>query len=156
MEHEYINKITEKVYLGCVEGAKDEEFLKKEGVTNILTCLNTANDHKVISLEQKIIEIVDEDSASIKKYFKDAISYIENASGKVYVHCWAGVSRSATIVIAYLMWKNKLSFNEAYWSVKNKRNFISPNEGFVKQLKEFEIILKENRLNYDSIDLEIF
>jgi dual specificity MAP kinase phosphatase len=150
--HDYINKITEKVFLGCVEGAKDEEFLKKVGVTNILTCLNSCNDHKVKSIEQKVIEIVDEETVKIIRYFKEAICYIENAIGKVYVHCWAGVSRSATIVIAYLMWKNKLSYNEAYWSVKNKRKFISPNEGFVKQLKDFERILSENEWKLEYID----
>lgn len=151
--NEYINKITDKVYLGCVEGAKQEEYLKEVGVTNVLTCLNTSNDHKILTIEQKVLEVVDEEGAKIIKFFKDAITYIENSFGKVYVHCWAGISRSATIVIAYLMWKNKLSYNEAYWSVKNKRKFISPNDGFVRQLKEFEKHLEDSQWRLEEINL---
>jgi protein-tyrosine phosphatase len=54
------------------------------------------------------------------------------------VHCWAGVSRSATIVIAYLMRKNKWPLETAMDYVKQKRNFINPNHGFLAKLKDFE------------------
>ena len=58
-----------------------------------------------------------------------------------------GISRSSTIVIAYLMWKTQATYNEAYFFVKNRRKFIPPNDGFVQQLKIFEKLLKDN--NYD-------
>ncbi|KAL5107998.1 Dual specificity protein phosphatase 12 [Taenia crassiceps] len=48
-----------------------------------------------------------------------------------------GVSRSATIVIAYLMWRFRMSFDEAYKKVLKSRR-VSPNEGFISQLKCFE------------------
>ena len=47
----------------------------------------------------------------------------------------AGVSRSASIVIAYLLWKERKSYNETYFYVKNKRRYIGPNIGFIMQLK---------------------
>jgi protein-tyrosine phosphatase len=55
-----------------------------------------------------------------------------------------GISRSASIVVAYLMYKNKMSYDEAFDEVKNKRSVISPNIGFQEQLKKFEKILKDN------------
>jgi protein-tyrosine phosphatase len=58
--------------------------------------------------------------------------------GNVLVHCYAGVSRSASIVIAYFMHKHKLSLLDAMKLVKSKRSCISPNVGFLLQLKEFE------------------
>ena len=62
----------------------------------------------------------------------------------VLVHCYAGVSRSASVVIAYLMNQHGMSLKDAYQYVKNKRYFIKPNEGFRKQLVQFqrELVLK--------------
>ena len=55
-----------------------------------------------------------------------------------------GISRSASIVIAYIMYKNKMPFNEAFDFVSKKRKVISPNTGFKDQLIKFEKIMKEN------------
>lgn len=49
-----------------------------------------------------------------------------------------GVSRSPTIVLAYLMHRYKMTTEDAIAYVKKKRPHIDPNEGFMKQLKEFE------------------
>lgn len=56
----------------------------------------------------------------------------------ILVHCHAGLSRSATIVCAYLIRKNGWSCEEAVSFVKKKRNRIRPNEGFIKMLKDYE------------------
>jgi len=50
----------------------------------------------------------------------------------VLVHCHMGVSRSATVVIAYLMKYFHMTHREAYNFVKKKRSVINPNEGFRK------------------------
>lgn len=72
-------------------------------------------------------------------FIRDAIA----KDGKVFVHCYAGVSRSATIVIAYLMFEHGLSYSAAIKLVKSKRPFINPNDGFRKQLLLFEKDLKK-------------
>lgn len=56
---------------------------------------------------------------------------------KVFVHCAAGVSRSASFVIAYLMKSKLMPYLDAYALVKCKRPIIKPNSGFVKQLEEY-------------------
>ncbi|KAL3831706.1 hypothetical protein ACJMK2_023425 [Sinanodonta woodiana] len=58
--------------------------------------------------------------------------------GCVLVHCNAGVSRSATIVIAYLMQFREMKYQEAFNYLKEKRPAICPNEGFRTQLLQFE------------------
>ena len=60
--------------------------------------------------------------------------------GVVLVHCRAGVSRSASIVIAYLMKELKLDFNTAYKLVLAARPIVSPNEGFEKQLRFYGVL----------------
>jgi protein-tyrosine phosphatase len=73
--------------------------------------------------------------------FEESNSYIDDIKAKngiVFVHCLMGKSRSATLVIAYLMKTLKMKFLEAYEHVKKARKIIFPNFGFLKQLREYE------------------
>ena len=74
------------------------------------------------------------------------IEFIDN-NKTILVHCREGVSRSSSIVIAYIMFKEKKTFSEVYNFVLSKKSNIKPNENFMKQLKEFEDIIKA--CNYD-------
>ena len=66
----------------------------------------------------------------------------------------AGLSRSATIVIAYLMWSQKWKFADALDYVVKRRPLVCPNDGFQKQLKIFENLLINNFYNIDYIDFK--
>lgn len=63
---------------------------------------------------------------------------IKDKGGRVFVHCHAGISRSATVCIAYVMLTRRLSAHDAYQFVKSKRPIISPNLSFMGQLIQFE------------------
>ena len=150
-----IDKITDKIYLGGIDGANEINYLKQEGITHILSLAG-----KIFSINYekgtfitKIIEIMDFTDENIFKYFKECIQFIEN-SKKIYIHCMAGVSRSASIVIAYLMYKEHKKYFQIYSEVKKKRNIIKPNFGFVFQLKYFENLLIENNYDLGKIDFE--
>ena len=56
----------------------------------------------------------------------------------VLVHCLAGISRSVTITVAYLMYKEKLNLEEAYEYVRVKKANIAPNFNFMGQLQDFQ------------------
>ena len=92
--------------------------------------------------EYKIIEIMDAEEEDIKQHFRVLIPFledaIENRKKRVYVHCAAGVSRSASVVVAYTMWKNKWPLDKALEWVMERRPCIKPNDGFMAQLKQFE------------------
>ena len=128
------NEISDKIGTLMREGKKEEGLSLKEKVVNI--SLNDIDDFP----KENIIQ-----------YFTECIEFIESAN-KTYVHCMCGISRSSTIVIAYLMWKTHATYNEAQFFVKNRRRYISPNEGFVQQLKIFEKLLKENDYDLNKID----
>ena len=149
-----ISKITDKIYLGGIEGAKEIEYLKQEGITNILTLIGDESpDYEKGLFEREKLYVDDISREDLFKHFRFSIEFIEE-SKKIYIHCFAGMSRSATIVIAYLMWKNHLKFNDAFNFVKEKRKCIEPNNGFIIQLRYFDILLNEN--NYDLRKINFF
>jgi hypothetical protein len=138
-----IDKITDKVFLGNEEGGLNKEKLKELGVTHVLICGLDLHKFHPEEFTYKHFLIDDHPNEDLKKYFREALMFMDS-SKKVYVHCWAGVSRSASIVIAYIMWKKKLNYEEAHSFVKERREWINPNEGFISQLKEFEENLRDN------------
>ncbi|KAJ3349356.1 Dual specificity protein phosphatase 6 [Allomyces javanicus] len=79
----------------------------------------------------------------LAEHLPAAIQFIDmhlSAGHVVLVHCMCGVSRSAAVVIAFLMWRARLSFRKAYEYVRARRP-ISPNMHLVCQLVEFAISL---------------
>ena len=149
-----MNKITDKVYLGDCFGADDETAIKAHKITHVLSCMgHLSPKYKDKSIVQKIIELEDDEKQNIFQYFRDSIKFIEN-SDRVFVHCFAVVSRSAALVIAYFMWKNKMSFKESLNFVSKYRN-IGPNMGFRNQLLILEKKLKEANYDLDKINWNI-
>ncbi len=87
---------------------------------------------------------------NIQRHFPVAIQYIKDAmsEGAVLVHCYAGISRSASCVIAFLMQECGLTFMEAMSFVRKKRSIVFPNFGFQRQLLDFERLLKARNPNH--------
>ena len=149
-----IDKITNNIYLGSVKGLSDKEYLKTEKITNILSLIKEAPKvDEELNIKQKIVEIDDLYSENIIKHFKECIEFIDN-SEKIFIHCECGVSRSATIVISYLMWKTHSSFDKTYLFVKKTRPEIDANNGFRRQLKRFQQLLEENNYDLNKIKTE--
>lgn len=63
---------------------------------------------------------------------------VKLSGGKTLIHCVAGVSRSASLCLAYLVKYEGYTLRDSYSTVKNLREIIRPNVGFFKQLIEFE------------------
>ena len=99
-----------------------------------------------------IIELSDTPQTNIIQYFIKSLKFMDETDDKVFVHCFAGVSRSATLVIAYFMWKKEISFKKSYDFV-NQYRFVSPNIGFTRQLLIFEKRLKDAKYDLDKVDL---
>jgi protein-tyrosine phosphatase len=138
-----------KLYLGNINDANDISFLNSNGIDTIINVAYDGEIKKVIRMNKTVynFKIRDDIDENISKYFRRIIRLID--SGKcVLVNCMAGVSRSVTIVIAYLMTKQKMTFQEAFEFVRSKRPIINPNEAFIEQLLEYNNYLYNKK---DSI-----
>lgn len=84
-----------------------------------------------------IISFDDVPSANLLKHLNNCIAFIDYARthGNVLVHCSAGVSRSGSIVIGYMMYRYGMNLQESVRYVKSKRPVVNPNSGFIRQLK---------------------
>jgi dual specificity MAP kinase phosphatase len=85
---------------------------------------------------------------NLRQYFNDAINFIDevcDSGGRVMVHCQAGVSRSSTIAIAYIMARSTLAMLDAFRFVKSRRPVVAPNFNFMGQLLDFETTLDSGR-----------
>ena len=148
-----MDSITDKVYLGNYLSARDEECLIKNNFTGVLSCTGESSpQYQNKSIKHLIFSINDTNNTNIIKYFKEALKFIDEQE-KVLVHCLAGFSRSAALVIAYFMWKNKLTYDKSYQMVFEHR-IINPNDGFKKQLKIFHEKLIETNYDLDKIDFK--
>lgn len=133
-----MDNIDTNLYLGNLPAVYDFTALSTYKITSILT-IDTVGllEHFFKGMHLMFIKLSDTPKENILAHFNDSYEFIDNGvqNGCVLVHCFQGVSRSATLVIAYIMRKYQLSFAEAYKRVKRKRKLVHPNPGFVSQLK---------------------
>ena len=144
-----ISKIKDRLYLGDEAGAKDVDGLKKREITFVCGFTKESDYEHDPDIDYHHVSIVDSSTTSLLELFDpiyDLIKCSIDYGDVVYVHCLAGVSRSASIVIAYLMRDNNWSYAYAYRYVKSKRQCICPNPGFVRQLKVYRAILRRKAL----------
>ena len=90
----------------------------------------------------------DESRAQVDRlYCAFSTDSVKSSDGRVLVHCQAGISRSATICLAYLISRLRYRLDEAYEYVKNRRSIISPNFNFMGQLLSWESSVMKSSVN---------
>jgi len=149
---ENVDKILEKtndnlgeLFLGGVSAAENINFLKENKILAVLTILlerDVSFDKSNLYIDHLVFKVFDEGNVTLYPYFNEAYNFIDNHLKKgesVLVHCFGGITRSATIVISYIMLKNKLKYAEAFDLVKEKRKIIRiSNRNFVNDLLKLE------------------
>lgn len=132
------SRIADHIYLGSDAVAKNREILRQNGITHVLNCVGfVCPEYFKIDLVYKTLWLQDSPSEDITSILYDVFDYFEDVreqGGRVLVHCCQGVSRSTSLVIAYLMWREGQSFEDAFQYVKAARGVTNPNMGFACQL----------------------
>mmetsp|Transcript_22671 Transcript_22671/g.27774 ORF Transcript_22671/g.27774 Transcript_22671/m.27774 type:complete len:185 (-) Transcript_22671:725-1279(-) len=139
---EELAQIRDNLFVGSASGAGNIKEIEKYEITHVL---NLAGGYIGDAFPEKLtyltIDMLDLPDFDLLKCLDDCISFIAKATegkNRCLVHCNAGVSRSTSAVIAYLMSTEALSYDQAYSQVKEKRQATRPNDGFTEQLKLFE------------------
>ncbi|XP_020700974.1 dual specificity protein phosphatase 1 isoform X1 [Dendrobium catenatum] len=139
-------QIEEGLFLGSVGVACNKEALKSLNITHVLIVANSLEPAFPNDFIYKKIEVIDTPVTNISKYFHECFDFIDqarHAGGGALVHCFAGRSRSVTVIIAYLMKEHQMSLSQAFSLVKSKRPIVGPNSGFMTQLQNYENSLRE-------------
>ncbi|XP_029285644.1 dual specificity protein phosphatase 22-B-like [Cottoperca gobio] len=137
-----INKVLPHLYLGNVKDARDRELLVQHNITHILSIHDTAAPI-LEDMTYLCISAADNRLQNLSQYFRDSIMFIHESRLKgegCLVHCVAGVSRSVTLVVAYIMTATGRGWVESLAAVRAARPCAGPNLGFLRQLEEFENI----------------
>ncbi|VDO69775.1 unnamed protein product [Heligmosomoides polygyrus] len=134
------------MYLGSQQDALDKDKMKNRGITHVVNLSTGCPRSTLITSDENFLRIAVNDSyqEKLSPHFEDAWKFIEKVrttGGVVLIHCLAGISRSPTLAISYVMRYKNLSSEEAYKLVKEKRPSISPNFNFMGQLLEYEQLL---------------
>ncbi|XP_055619150.1 dual specificity protein phosphatase Mpk3 isoform X2 [Toxorhynchites rutilus septentrionalis] len=142
-------EIMSGLFLGNASHSEDLKSLKKYNIKYILNV--TPDLPNVFERDGHIkylqIPITDHYSQDLAGHFPNAIKFIDEARSKgvgVLVHCLAGVSRSVTVTLAYIMFARTLSLNDAFSLVRARKPDVSPNFHFMEQLHTFERQLNVN------------
>ncbi|KAL4622709.1 dual specificity protein phosphatase 8-like isoform X1 [Arapaima gigas] len=139
-------RILPHLYLGSQKDVLNKDLMAQNGITYVLNASNTCPKPDFICESHFMrIPVNDNYCEKLLPWLDKTNDFIDKAkvsNCRVIVHCLAGISRSATIAIAYIMKTMGLSSDDAYRFVKDRRPSISPNFNFLGQLLEFEKGLK--------------
>ncbi|KAG2437941.1 hypothetical protein HXX76_005557 [Chlamydomonas incerta] len=134
-------KVDDHLYIGSMAAEHNYDGLKAAGISHVLQVAEGLTpSHAGEGLCYRSVQVSDTPGEDLVAHFKRCFDFIREAhdsGGSVLVHCVAGVSRSATVVMGWLMWRHQLSADEAFRRVHRVRPWVMPNPGFRKQLERF-------------------
>ncbi len=121
--------------------AAELPLLQQYNVTHVLNVASMVENFYPDKFVYKNLDIYDLPSTDITQYFEEAFRFIDAGradDGCVFVHCNAGVSRAASLVIGYVMKTEGVDYDKAFHYVKQQRPAICPNYGFRQQLQKYK------------------
>jgi hypothetical protein len=151
-----LSEVAPRIFVGADESARDLAKLREAGITHVVNCAagtcanyfeDTGGGHHHTEgqpsagaccedgppLSYLSLYLQDSLREDISRAFYDSIEFIDDAvqsGGSVLIHCQHGVSRSATIAMAHLMWRDAVGYEEALDRVRSIRPTVNPNIGF--------------------------
>lgn len=141
--------IVDNVYLGPEGTTFNEEWLRSHGIGRVLTIAAFSDHlHRFEGIEYETIDVDDDPSESLRPHWERAFEFIDGAKASntnILLHCVSGISRSGATMVAYVMKTRNLSFEAALALVRLKRPVVSPNGGFQRQLREYDVELQQMR-----------
>ncbi|XP_043912678.1 dual specificity phosphatase 29 [Protopterus annectens] len=163
VRYTHVNEVWPNLYIGDEATALDRYNLEKMNITHILNAADgpwnvcTGPEYySDMTVEYHGVQAEDIPSFDLSQFFYSAAKFIDTALSKpennILVHCAMGRSRSATLVLAYLMIYKNMTVVDAIEQVI-KHRCILPNRGFLKQLRELDIKLAMEKYNTREVSI---
>ena len=140
-----ITEVFKNIYISNQETAQNISELTKRDIGLVICLIGELGEYNYDIYKKNGIEIVhikikDSSKENISVYFDRMNKLIEKYTSlgtPILVHCQAGVSRSTTIVVSYLMGKYDYDYKKSIEIIREKRSFVQPNFGFMDQLEKY-------------------
>ena len=147
--------LIDNIYLGDFRTADNMDILRQYNITHIINCAFNLPNKFPNEITYKRLDLRDEPDQPLIEILEEAYEFIkENKDKNIFVHCVFGKSRSASVVIFYIMKEKKINFQEAKNFVKNIRSIVEPNSGFELELNKYYEDHIANDNNKNKIDEE--
>jgi len=139
-EKEICIKILDNLYIGDYKSSISKTYLQNKNITHILCVGKEMENFFQNNFIFMKLDVLDSEDEDILSEFEKVFNFIEEgrSEGGILVHCYGAISRSPTILIAYLIKKLLIPYEDAFNMVKAIKSDINPNEGFLRRLKAFE------------------
>jgi len=151
----HCDRIVPNLYLGGIDAASDKPSLYRAGIRAVCCCcreLEFPTKEFSEDLAYYRVDVEDVSREPIELFFPEATEFIHSWISReqpVLVHCRAGVSRSATVVIAYLIAYHGYSLHDAFFLARSHRSVVTPNLGFLEKLGEYEESIRKTEMTID-------
>lgn len=138
------------LFLGPFQASKSLDTLQRLGITHIV-CIRDKKEAFSVRprfpdhFQYLVLDVEDSEGQNLIRLFPEVDRFILQAfeqRGKVLAHCNGGISLSPAFVVMFVMQHCRLAWEDALHLVQNRRYCISPNGGFLVQIKEYEPIYK--------------
>lgn len=148
------DRVDEHVFIGNNDAASDLEWITSTGIGYVVNCAKELpNYHKsLVYVRLDLGDGQDEKGTDDDLYrvVEGAYRYIVNIikrtpNAKILVHCAAGISRSASIVVYYLMRKNGMGYDQALKHLRDARPIVSPNQWYERQLRDIDALRSSSK-----------
>lgn len=126
--------IIDNIYLGSAFNAASYYTLKELNIKKVVNVTQEISQYYADDFEYKTYKLYDNNLDDITNFLEDAYNYITMTDDNILVHCYMGSSRSATIVVYYLMKKYNMSLEESIEYVKTRRNIVNLTTKFKEEL----------------------
>lgn len=151
-----ISEIVPHVFISNWYTSNNPEIIKKYKIKGVITIETRPKPKEIIdyyknnNIKFMYIHLPDFEKADISKFFNSSYNFMNNITNRhenVLVHCYAGISRSSTIILNYMirkLFENNINMkrenidnilNYVLYVAKSQRRIINPNQGFINQLK---------------------
>lgn len=148
------SRIFDDLFLGSEWNASNLEELERNGIGHILNVTREIDNFFPDQFDYLNIRVYDDEATELLKHWDKTYKYIRGAledGSKVLVHCKMGVSRSASVVVAYAMKARHWDLPQALRHVKERRACVKPNSSFMHQLEIYAGILDASRQRHNQL-----